>query len=87
MLSYSMVLAILVIEHLGIEPTGRDLSHEILGVFEKPPKLRGGSSTTWKAAGTSHYRNGLPLRSDAVLRVAAHDQDCVEAITYRLRVT
>ena len=55
-----MVLAVLVIERLGIEPTGRDFSHEIFGVFEEPPKLRWGISTTWKAAGTSHYRNGLP---------------------------
>jgi hypothetical protein len=60
MLSYSMVLAVLVIERLSIEPTGRDFSYEILGVFEEPPKLRGGISTTWKAAGTPHYRNGLP---------------------------
>ena len=55
-----MVLAVLVIERLSIEPTGRDFSYEIPGVFEEPPKLRGGISTTWKAAGASHYRNGLP---------------------------
>jgi hypothetical protein len=55
-----MVLAVLVIERLGIEPTGRDFSHEIPGIFEEPPKPRGGISTTWKAAGASHYRNELP---------------------------
>jgi hypothetical protein len=55
-----MVLAVLVIERLGIEPTGRDFAHEIFGVFEELPKLRWGISTSRKATGTSHYRNGLP---------------------------
>jgi hypothetical protein len=81
-MSYSMVLAVLVIERLGIEPTGRDLSHEIFGVFEEPPKLRWRTSTTWKAAGTSHYRNGLPGRYDVGFGQAAHDQSWVESINW-----
>jgi len=39
MLSYSMVLAVLVIECLGIKTTGRDFLHNIRRVLEEPPKL------------------------------------------------
>jgi hypothetical protein len=36
-----MVLAVLVIERLGIEPTGRDFLHEIFGVLRSPQSFDG----------------------------------------------
>lgn len=45
-----MVLAVLVIERLGVESTGWDFPHEISGIFEETPKLRWGIGTTGKTA-------------------------------------
>lgn len=75
-----MVLAVFVVKRLGTEAAVWNLSHEIFGIFKEPPQRGWGIRTTWKAAGASHYCNGLPQWSGSRFRIAAHGDGCVESI-------